>query len=204
MIIKKFVVGDMGNNNYLLIDNGEAVLIDCTALIPELDSVLKEYNAELKYILLTHSHFDHIGGVVATLKTHNDTKVAIHIDDKENLETTNEFMSKYGLPQIDVPKADIFLKEGDIIKFGNTELKVVHLPGHTAGGVGYVTDKAIFSGDTIFLSSVGRTDLPTGDFEALKNSIHNKIFTLDDDTIIYTGHGAQTSVGNEKKYNSFI
>lgn len=204
MILKTFVVGDMGNNNYLLIDGNEAVLIDCTGFIPELDSVLKEYNAELKYILLTHSHFDHIGGVVSTLKNHPSAKVAIHIGDKENLETTNEFMAKYGLPPIDVPTANIFLNEGDKIKFGNEELEVIHLPGHTAGGAGFLVGNSIFSGDTIFLASVGRTDLPTGDFETLVNSIKTKLFTLDDKTIIYTGHGAQTSVENEKKYNSFV
>lgn len=203
MILKTFTVGDMGNNNYLLIDNGEAVLIDCTAVIPELEAVLKENNAELKYILLTHAHFDHIGGVVATQKKFG-AKVAIHIDDKENLETTNQFMKMVGLPEIDVPTADIFLKEGNTIKFGNEEIKVIHLPGHTAGGAGFVIDNMVFSGDTIFLASVGRTDLPTGDFDTLVNSIKTKLFTMDDSTIIYTGHGAQTSVGNEKKYNSFI
>lgn len=203
MILKTFTVGDMGNNNYLLIDNGEAVLIDCTGVIPELESVLNENNAKLKYILLTHAHFDHIGGVVATQKKFG-AKVAIHLDDKENLETTNKFMKMVGLPEIDVPTADFYLEEGDTVKFGNEELKVIHLPGHTAGGVGFVIDNMIFSGDTIFLSSVGRTDLPTGDFETLVNSIKTKIFTLDDNTIIYTGHGAQTSVGYEKKYNSFI
>ena len=204
MILKTFVVGDMSNNNYLLIDGNEAVLIDCTGIIPELDAVLKEQNAELKYILLTHAHFDHIGGVVPTLKNHPNTKVAIHIADKENLETTNQFMKMVGLPEIDVPTADIFLNEGDTIKFGNEELKVLHLPGHTVGGAGFVIDNMVFSGDTIFLGSIGRTDLPTGDFETLINSIKTKLFTLDDATIIYTGHGAQTSVGNEKKYNSFI
>ena len=203
MILKTFVVGDMGNNNYLLIDGNEAVLIDCTGVIPELESVLKENNAELKYILLTHAHFDHIGGVVAAQKKFG-AKVAIHIGDKENLETTNQFMKMVGLPEINVPTADIFLKEGDIIKFGSEEIKVIHLPGHTAGSAGFVVDNMVFSGDTIFLGSVGRTDLPTGDFETLRNSIKTKLFNMDDSTIIYTGHGAQTSVGNEKKYNSFI
>lgn len=204
MILKPFVVGEMGNNNYLLIDGNEAVLIDCTGVIPELESILKEHNAELKYILLTHSHFDHIGGVVATLKNHPSAKVAIHIGDKENLETTSEFMAKYGLPPIDVPTADIFLNEGDKIKFGEKEIEVLHLPGHTAGGAGFLIEDSVFSGDTIFLASIGRTDLPTGDFETLVNSIKTKLYTLDDKTIIYPGHGAQTSVGNEKKYNSFI
>ena len=203
MILKKFVVGDMGNNNYLLIDNGEAVLIDCTGDIPELDAFLKENNAKLKYILLTHAHFDHIAGV-KKLQDKYDVKVYLHEDDKEILESTNDFMKMVGLPEIDVPSVDAYIKEGDKIKFGDVELDVIHLPGHTPGGVGYTVDNMIFSGDTIFLNSVGRTDLPGGDFETLKSSIHNKLFKLDGNTIIHTGHGSETQVDYEKKYNSFI
>jgi glyoxylase-like metal-dependent hydrolase (beta-lactamase superfamily II) len=203
MIIKNFVVGGMANNNYLLVDNNEAVLIDCTSSIPELDSVLKEYNATLKYILLTHSHFDHIGGVVELQKKYN-LKVGIHKAEKENLENTPQFLKKYNLSMMDIPKADFYFDEGDEIKFGNEVIKVISLSGHTVGGAGFVIENYIFSGDTIFLGSVGRTDLPTGNLDDLKKSIKTKIFTLPDDTIIYTGHGAQTSVGNEKKYNSFV
>lgn len=203
MIIKKFVVGDMGNNNYLLIDGNEAVLIDCTGTIPELDSVLKEYDAKLKYILLTHCHFDHILGVIE-LQNKYETKVAIHKEEKDNLENTNKFMSAYGMPPIEIPKIDLYFEENDTIKFGESELKVIHLPGHTSGGAGFLIDNNLFAGDTIFLSSIGRTDLPSGDYETLKNSIHNKIFTLDDNIIIHAGHGAETSVGQEKRYNSFV
>ena len=135
MYFRKFVVGDMANNNYLLIDNGEAVLIDCTGDIPELDVVLKENNAELKSILLTHSHFDHIAGV-KKLQDKHDLKVYIHEADKESLETTNDFMNAVGLPPIDVPKVDVYLKEGYTVEFGNVSMEVIHLPGHTKGGVG--------------------------------------------------------------------
>jgi glyoxylase-like metal-dependent hydrolase (beta-lactamase superfamily II) len=203
MIVRKFIVGDMGNNNYLLIDGNEAVLIDCTGDIPELESVLKENGSELKYILLTHAHYDHIGGV-KNLKSKTGAKVCLHKDDKVILDGTNEFMKMVRLPEIDVPEVDEYLEDGDKIKFGSVELNVIHLPGHTPGGVGYQVENMIFSGDTIFLNSVGRTDLPGGNFEALQNSIKNKLFNLDGSTIIYTGHGAQTSIDYEKKYNSFI
>lgn len=203
MIIKKFVVSDMGNNNYLLIDGDEAVLIDSTGLIPELDSVLNEYSAKLKYILLTHCHFDHILGVVDYQKKYG-AKVGIHIKEKENLEKTDEFLDMYGIPRFEVPVPDFYLDDNDTVKFGEEEIKVIHLPGHTSGGAGFLVGNNLFSGDTIFLGSVGRSDLPTGDFETLKETIHNKIFTLDDNIIIHTGHGAQTSVGQEKKYNSFV
>lgn len=203
MILRKFVVGEMGNNNYLLVDNGEAVLVDCTGLIPELDSVLKELNADLKAILLTHAHFDHIGGIVK-LQAKHDCKVYLHEDDKKTLDTTNDFMHAVGMPPMEIPNVDVWLKDGDKVKVGSEELEVIHMPGHTPGGVGYKIGNMLFSGDTIFMSSVGRTDLPGGDSDTLINTIKNKVFTLDDNTIIYPGHGTDTSVGFEKKYNSFV
>lgn len=203
MILRKFVVGEIANNDYLLIDNGEAVLVDATLNIPEIDSVLKENNAELKAILLTHAHFDHIMGV-KILQDKYDIKVYLHEDDKGILEDTNKFLEAVGMRPIEIPKVDVYLKDGDKLKVGNTDIDVIHLPGHTPGGVGYKIDNWLFSGDTIFMSSVGRTDLPGGDFDTLAKSIKERIFTLDDDTIIYPGHGAQTSVGYEKKYNSFV
>lgn len=204
MIVRKFVVGDIGNNNYLLISNGEAAIVDYTNDIPELESVLKENNATLRYVLLTHAHFDHIGGVKKLQSKYPNVKVYLHTDDKEILEGTNDFMSMVGLEPIEIPKIDVYLKEGDKIKLGDETIDVIHLPGHTPGGVGYIIDNMIFSGDTIFLNSIGRTDLPGGDFETLVSSIKNKIFKMDDKTIIYTGHGSDTSVEYEKKYNSFV
>lgn len=203
MIIKKYVVGDMGNNNYLLIDGNDAVLIDCTGDIPELESFVKENGAELKAILLTHAHFDHIAGA-KKLQEKAGCKVYLHKDDKEILEGTNEFMAMVGLPEIEIPSIDVYMNDGDKIKVGEVELNVIHLPGHTPGGVGFVFENKVFSGDTLFLNSVGRTDLPGGDFETLRASIQNKLFTLDANTIVYTGHGAETSIDYEKKYNSFI
>lgn len=201
MYFRKFVVGDMANNNYLLIDNGEAGLIDCTGDIPELESVLKENNAQLKYIFLTHAHFDHIAGV-AKLQEKYGAKLYVHEDDKQTLETTNDFMHAVGLPPINVPKSDVFLKDGDKVKIGNIELDVIHLPGHTKGGVGYKIDNMLFSGDTVFLNTVGRTDLPGGSYEEIKTSVKTRIFCMDDGVIIYPGHGADTTVGYEKKYNT--
>lgn len=203
MILRKFVVGDMGNNNYLVADNGEAALIDCTGLIPELDSVLKELNAELKYIFLTHAHFDHIGGIKKVQEKH-DCKIYLHEDDKKTLDTTNDFLQAVGMEPMDIPNIDVWLKDGDKVHVGNDEYDVIHLPGHTPGGVGYKINNMLFSGDTIFMNSVGRTDLPGGNAEVLRNSITEKVFSLDDNTIIYPGHGSDTSVGFEKKYNSFV
>lgn len=203
MIFKKFTVGEMGNNNYLLVDNGEAALIDVTGTIPELDAVLKENNAQLKYVFLTHAHFDHIMGLKA-LQDKYQIKVYMHQDEKEILDGTNNFLTAVGMDPIEIPTVDVYLKDGDKVKVGNAELDVIHLPGHTPGGVGYKYEHWLFAGDTIFMNSIGRTDLPGGDHQTLVNSIKERIFTLDDNVIIYTGHGADTSVEYEKKYNSFV
>lgn len=203
MLVRKFVVGDMANNNYLLTENGEALLIDCTDIIPELEVTLKEYDATLKTILITHGHFDHIKGI-KRLQEKYDVKVYMHEADKELVEGTNEFMDMVRMPHIDIPKIDVYLKDNDKIKFADKEIDVIHLPGHTQGGVGYKVDDMIFSGDTIFLGTVGRTDLPGGNYEQLKSSIRERLFTLSDDIVIYTGHGADTTVGQEKKYNSLV
>ena len=203
MIVRKFVIGEIANNNYLLVENNEAVLIDCTDRIPELEATLKEYDAVLKKVLITHGHFDHVKGV-KMLQDKYDIQVYMHEGDKKLLEETNDFLGSLGMPKIDIPRIDVYLKDGDKIDLAGKEIEVIYLPGHTQGGVGYKVDNMIFSGDTIFLGSVGRTDLPGGDFEQLKTSIKERLFTLDENIIIYTGHGAETSVGYEKKYNSFV
>lgn len=205
MILRQFVEGFIANNNYLLIDeeSKEAALIDCTDFIGELDTVLKEYDAKLKYILLTHGHFDHITGVTKVKKEFNP-KVYMHKDDKELVDNSDDFMRSVGMQPFEHPEIDKYIDEGEDIYLGNTKIEVIHLPGHTQGGVGYLVDGMLFAGDTIFLESVGRTDLPGGNHSQLIKSIKDKIFTLDSDTIIYVGHGTNTTVEHEKKYNEFV
>lgn len=204
MNFQKFTIGDIGNNNYLIMDNGEAALIDCSGVIPELEAVLKENKCELKYVLLTHGHFDHIQGLKKLQDKYPNVKTYLHADDQETVDTANEFLKMVGLDPIEIPRIDVHIKEGDKIKVGDTELEVIHLPGHTPGGVGYKTGNILFSGDTVFLNSVGRTDLPGGDHNAIIKSVKEKIFTLPDNTIIYPGHGADTSVEYEKRYNNIV
>ena len=205
MIVKQFVEGFIANNNYLLIDEDskEAALIDCTNPISELGAVLEEYGANLKYILLTHGHFDHIMGV-PQLNKEFKAKVYLHKDDKELVDNSDEFMKSVGMQPFEHPHIDNYIDEDEEIYLGKNKIDVIHLPGHTQGGVGYLVDGMLFSGDTIFLESIGRTDLPGGNYEQLAESIKNKIFTLDGDTIIYVGHGTNTTVEHEKKYNEFV
>ncbi len=205
MIVKQFVEGFIANNNYLLIDeeSKEAALIDCTDYISELGAVLKEYDAKLRYILLTHGHFDHIMGV-PKIKQEFGAKVYLHKDDKELVDNSDEFMISVGMQPFEHPEIDKYIDENEEIYLGKNKIRVIHLPGHTQGGVGYLVDGMLFAGDSIFLESVGRTDLPGGNHKQLIESIKNKIFSLDGDTILYVGHGTNTTVEHEKKYNEFV
>lgn len=205
MIIKQFTLGPIEDNNYLLIDeeSKEAVLIDCTEFSPEIEKALNEYGAKLKYILLTHGHFDHVLGVNET-REKLGCKALIHEEDKIMLDSLKEFALNFNLGEVEIQTVDGFVTEGETIKFGQNEIKVIHTPGHTRGGVCFLVDDKIFTGDTLFYNSVGRTDLPGGSFNQLKSSIQNKLFTLDENITVYPGHGPRSTIGFEKINNKFL
>ncbi len=202
MIIKTYIEPPIDNNNYLIIDeqSKEAALIDCSSVNDELKRDLAEHDATLKYILLTHGHFDHIAGI----RPNPNVKIVMNKEDLGWLNKANQYLPMFGIPEISIPKVDIFVNDGDIIKLGNLEIKVISTPGHTQGGVCYLVDGKLFSGDTIFRESVGRCDLEGGDFDQIVDSIENKIFTLPPQTLIYPGHGRMTSVEWEKEHNRFM
>lgn len=194
MEIKTFEAGPLSANNYLLTDNGESVLIDCSEYKPD---ILKDVN--LKYVILTHGHFDHVLGVNKT-KQATEAKVLVNELDVERMNESADIMNTFGALGIETPKADGFIKDGDVIKFGNKEIKAIHTPGHTQGSMCYLIDDKLFSGDTLFRDFVGRCDLPGGDFGKMKESI-KKLFTLDDNIEVYSGHGEKTTIGYEKQNN---
>lgn len=204
MIIKSFVKPPIDNNNYLIIDEKtkEAALIDCSCFDDEIITEIEEHcNAKLKYVLLTHGHFDHITGIN---DLDEDVQVFMHENDMEWIKELNTYLPMVGMPPMQTPRIDKFVVDNEIIKLGNLKIKVIHTPGHTQGGVCYLIDNHLFSGDTIFKESVGRCDLPGGNFDQIVESIENKIFTLPIDVIIYPGHGKTTTVGWEKDHNMFM
>lgn len=205
MIIKRFIAGRLENNMYLVADekSGEAVLIDATEDLPEIKETVKKLGVKVLYILLTHGHFDHILGLNSLKKSLNAPAV-ICKDDLVISENINEFTRLFGLPDSVPPKYDMYIKDGDEILLGSYKIKVIHTPGHTEGGVCYLVDGKLFSGDTLFRGSVGRTDLFGGNFDKLSDSIKNKLFKLDDKTEVFPGHGDMTTIGFEKKYNEII
>lgn len=231
IMLKIFREPPIDNNNYLLIDDEskETALIDCSATDPEIKVALEEAGATLKYILLTHGHFDHVAGIRKDYFTNGLApsrismsqaelsqtsasfsigegypQIVMHKDDLRILNQTNLYLPAFGIPEITIPKIDIFINDGDIIKLGNSDIKVIHTPGHTQGGVCYLVNDMLFSGDTIFKEAVGRCDLDGGDFVQIVDSIKSRIFTLDENIKIYPGHGPSSSVGWEKEHNRFM
>ena len=201
MILKTFKEPPIDNNNYLLIDekSKEAVLVDCSSVDVSVREELAQFDAKLKYILLTHGHFDHVAGIRP-----NDAKIVMNENDLKILNQANMYLPAFGISEITIPKVDIFVKDGDVLKLGEHEIKVIHTPGHTQGGVCYLIEDMLFSGDTIFRESVGRCDLEGGNFNQIVESIQSKIFTLPEHITIYPGHGKSTSVAWEKEHNQFM
>lgn len=204
--IKQFIAGQLENNMYLVYeeDTKKAVLIDATAPVPELLDTVKNFGLDVEYILLTHGHFDHILGLTELKKALGAEAVICH-DDLIISDNINEFTRFFGGMEESVPPVyEKFIKDGDVITVGNMQIKVIHTPGHTEGGVCYLLNDNLFSGDTLFMGSVGRTDLFGGNFDKLSDSVKNKLFKLDDNIKVYPGHGPKTTIGYEKKHNEIL
>lgn len=203
MILKQFTAGPFEANNYLIIDEKtqKAALIDASGSFDKVKELLGD--ATLEKILLTHGHFDHIGGCY-DFQSKLGTKVFIHKDDAEMVNKLKEQLRMFGMPAQEEPTVDGFVEDGEVVEVGELKLKVIHTPGHTKGGVCYVVEDKIFSGDTIFSQSVGRTDLPGGSFQELSASITQKLFALEGDYTIYSGHGPATTLEKERNFNPFF
>lgn len=205
MKFETFITGPIQVNTYLIYEENskDGILIDVGGSADEISARIKELNLNIKGIYNTHGHFDHILGAKEIQEKLN-IPFYVHIGDKlfvENLETQ---MQMYGLGYAQPPQINGYIDEKTEIKLGNTQIKVIETPGHTEGGVCFLIDDILFSGDTLFLESIGRTDLPGGDYLTLKQSIKEKLFTLPENTKVYPGHDISTSIKHEKQYNMMV
>jgi len=203
MKLQQFILGELSVNTYLLWDEEtlETVCLDPGGPSQEILAELTGKNLKLKYILLTHGHYDHIAGV-NELKEKTGASVAVHVADAEFLTNPALNLSTMFGAKI-VVKADRLLNDGDILCLGPKMLTINHSPGHTPGGIVVTTSALLFSGDTLFARSVGRTDLPGGDPIALNNSLR-KLLNLPEEIRIFPGHGPDTLLGREKQSNPFL
>ncbi len=205
MIIKQYIAGPIEANNYLVADENskEAVLIDCSEKVQQIIDDVKNLGLKVKYILLTHGHFDHVMGV-NDMKKELGAEVLVNEKDKSQVEMTKTILRTFGIYADKNPEYDRFIDANTELKIGDIPIKILETPGHTEGGLSYLIDGKLFSGDTLFKRYVGRTDLPGGDYDKLENSIRNVLYKLDDDTEVFPGHNEKTTIGYEKKFNEIV
>ncbi len=208
MIFKHLLVGPLDVNCFILgcEKTKESIVIDPGGNVQDIIDFLTTNHLKLKYILCTHSHFDHIGGN-KQLKDFTGAKIAIHKDEADSITNISSTAALFGMKIDNSPEADILLNDGDKLYVGEEiTLTTIHTPGHSSGSSSFLLEnsKIIFVGDTLFAGSIGRTDLPGGDFSTLINSVKKNIFTLPDETTVLPGHGPDTSVGEEKRHNPFF
>ncbi len=188
-------------NCFVIKDGGEAVVIDPGEATPQL--LRSVADAKVKLVVNTHCHCDHSGGNAAVMKA-TGAPLAIHREELPLLQTLEQQGLMFGVPFPPSPDPDQYLEEGDVITVGSVQLKVLHTPGHSPGHIVLASDGFVIAGDVLFAGSIGRTDLPGGSYAQLLNSIRTKLMTLPDDTIVYCGHGPETTIGRERATNPFL
>ena len=205
MILQTVVVGPLSENCFVI--GCEATktgaIIDPGDEAAQIIRIVEKQALEIKYILLTHGHIDHLA-VLQKLKEKYQAEFLMHQDDLLLVKNASMQAAMFGLPDPGAPTPDRFLAEGDTVTLGKLSINILHTPGHSPGSITFFVDDKLFVGDLIFSGSIGRTDLPGGNYEQLIQSVENKIFTLPDATVIFPGHGPATSAGTEKRYNPFF
>lgn len=205
MKIIQLEVGNLGTNCYIVYceQTRKAGVIDPGGSAESIIAEINRANLEVEYIINTHGHADHIAANDAVQQA-TGAKVLIHHSDANMLTSAQANLSIYIGGAIVCQKADRLLSHNDTIAIGNIELKVLHTPGHTQGGISLLADKVLIAGDTLFAESIGRTDFPGGSYSELIDGIKEHLMTLDDDVKVLPGHGPSTTIGTERKLNPFI
>jgi len=204
VIVKKLEVGPFASNCYIVGSESskEGMIIDPGDEGEKIMKGVKESGLDIKFIVLTHGHIDHIGALKA-VKEATGAEVAIHSDGAESLQgQSSSAMFGFSYPVPYPP--DRLLKDGDSIDTDDLHFLVLHTPGHTPGGICLLGQGAVFTGDTLFNYSIGRTDLPGGSYSQLMHNIHTKLMVLPDNTVVYSGHGPDSTIGAERQANPFL
>jgi glyoxylase-like metal-dependent hydrolase (beta-lactamase superfamily II) len=203
--IERTVVGVYAANCYIVYseDTNDGIVIDPGAEGDIIIDKIKKLGLNIKYIIITHGHGDHIGAL-SEVKQFTNAPVLIHELDKDMLKDGNKSLSNVINKKNVNLEADMLLKGGEEIKVGDLRFEIIHTPGHTPGGISVKCGNSLFTGDTLFYHSVGRTDFPGGSFEDIVNSVKEKLIIYPDETVVYPGHDRYSTIGEEKKYNPFI
>ncbi len=202
--IHTLVVGQLHTNCYILQSQQHALIIDPGDEPERIIRFIKDIKASPTYIIATHTHFDHVLGVGGVRRV---TKVSflIHPEDLAMLQSMQSRVRQFmGFEVPPPPKVDGYVKDGDVLKVGDETVTVIHTPGHSPGSISLHGNGFVLTGDALFNQSIGRTDLPGGDLKTLLHSIKEELFKLDDETVVYPGHGPETTIGDEKLANPFV
>jgi glyoxylase-like metal-dependent hydrolase (beta-lactamase superfamily II) len=205
LIIKRLVVGSLSANCFIVGEEAgaEGMVIDPGGNSEQILRAIDDSGLDIKIIVLTHGHSDHIAALY-DIQDRTGAAVAIHVADADFLEGRGSFSSQFGISYKTPHPPDRLLREGDEIAVGNTNFKVIHTPGHTPGGICLLTTGKVFTGDTLFRRGIGTTLMPGSSRSQLIDSIQTKLMVLPDDTVIYPGHGRETTIGAERRDNPYV
>lgn len=206
MRVYRYMTGPIQVNTYLAFDEAtkKGFIVDPGDDYDYLSMTVEQEGIDVEYIILTHGHADHIGGVEAFKTKYPNAKVVAHAAERDMLLDPAINLSFEVYRKSITVEADIYVQDGDTLMVGETELGFMHTPGHSLGGMCILSSGQVFSGDTLFRASIGRTDFDGGDFNTLAKSIRERLYVLPDNTLVLPGHMGETTIGYEKEHNPFV